>query len=362
MFSKNDKIRQTRSWSILQKLVLLYALITFCLLFSIGLILYPNLSQNIHNHIPIMNYFIQLCFRNLIFTLIFCAVGSLILGYYIAKNGLKRLFEFSNKMDNITIHSLNERMNPREWPAELQNLANKYNLMLDRLETAFLQLSQFSSDIAHELRSPLHNMRLTTELALTHHKTDYDYKKILESNQEEYEQLSGLIDTLLFLAQSDHGKITLKKLTFHTNDEIAKIIDYYQALSEEKNISLTLEGNALLSADKTLFNRIISNLLSNSIKYTKEGGFVSIITETLSDNSTQISVHDSGIGIPEENIPKLFDRFYRVDTSRSFAVGGHGLGLAIVKSIINLHQGTIQIESKINTGTTVTFVIPNIPD
>ncbi|MBX9586821.1 MAG: heavy metal sensor histidine kinase [Gammaproteobacteria bacterium] len=361
MFSKNNELLQSRSGSILGKLALLYALITFCLLFSIGLILYPSLSQNIHHNISIVDYFIQLCFRNLIFTLILCAVGSLVLGYYIAKNGLRRLFEFSSKMDNITIHSLNERINLHEWPAELHKLADKYNLMLDRLETSFIQLSQFSSDIAHELRSPLHNMRLTTEFALAHHKTDHDYKKILESNQEEYEQLSGLIDTLLFLAQSDHGQINLRKTTFQTTDEITKVIEFYKALSDEKNIRVTHEGNALLYADKTLFSRIISNLVSNSLKYTKEGGFVSIKTEELICNSTQISIHDSGIGIPEENISKLFDRFYRVDSSRSFAVGGHGLGLAIVQSILKLHQGTIQIESKINTGTTVTIVIPNIP-
>lgn len=265
--------------------------------------------------------------------------------------------EFENKIEQITANSLDERIDLKEWPKELKSFGNKFNTMLDRIETSFIQISQFSSDIAHELRTPITNLLGITEIELSKKQCSDDNKIMLEKYMYEFQHLSKLIENLLFLARSDHGQLVLKKEIVNAREEILKIFDYYQAVADENNIELSCNGNANISVDFLLFKRAINNLISNALKYTKANGKIEINVKA-DDQGVNISVIDTGEGIPAEHLHRIFDRFYRVDQSRSSHSGGIGLGLAIVKSIIDLHQGKISVQSQLEIGTTVSINFP----
>jgi len=338
----------------------LYTLSTLGILTSIGFFLYPTfINVMLHVDKDISSYLMTLCYQHISLALLLGSLGAIFLGYFIAKRSLKRIDELAEKMQEITATSLHNRINPHEWPKELQLVGEKFNDMLNRLERSFQQLSQFSSDIAHELRNPLHNLKVITEIALNNEKSVQEYQGILESNQEEYAYLTRLIENLLFLAQSDHGQMLLNKESFAAHTEINKVCDFYQALAEEKNISIQHSGEAEILADRTLFKRILNNLLANSLKYTTENGRINVAVNNIDNFHVQLSVKDTGIGIAKEHLPHIFDRFYRVDPSRSSQSGGLGLGLAIVKSIVLLHKGTIEIQSQPSIGTTILVSLPN---
>lgn len=353
-------LKRVKSWSLVSRLMMLYALSTAGILLSIGLYLYPMFSLLMqHIHDDRSAYLSAECFQKFIIAVLLSTIASLIFGYFIAKNGLSSVQNFSDKMEKMTADSLEIKINPEDFPKELQKLGNQFNQMLDRLHISFKQLSQFSSDIAHELRNPLHVLMGTTELALTRSKSPEEYQQILASHQEEYAHLSRLIENLLFLAKADHGKVILEKENLNAKNEIENICDYYQAVTDEKNIQLSVAGDAIITVDPTLFKRVFNNILSNAVKYTPENGTVNI--KIKSDIAhTQISITDTGIGIDAQHLPNLFDRFYRVDPSRSTESGGLGLGLAIVKSIVALHSGEITIKSELNQGTSVILSIPSV--
>jgi len=175
------------------------------------------------------------------------------------------------------------------------------------------------------------------EVALSKERSAVDYKRVLESNLEEGQRISALIESLLFLARAENSDIKLKKTDLNAKIEIEKMIEFYQSSAEEKNIKFICYGNANVTADPVLFSRAIINLISNSIKYSKENGEVKILLKQTENNSTEIEIIDNGIGIAPEHISKVFDRFYQVDTSRANSIKGTGLGLSIVKSIMELH-------------------------
>jgi two-component system heavy metal sensor histidine kinase CusS len=352
MFWKNDK-------SLVIKLMVLYALSTIGILASIGLFLYPTFV-NIMLHVDhdISSYLMTVCYERISAALLFGSLVAVLLGYYIAKKSLNRINEFARKMESITADSLHERIDSNEWPSELNVLGEKFNHMLDRLEKSFTQLSQFSSDIAHELRNPIHHLMGITELALTKDKSVDEYKKLLETAQDEYQHLSRLIENLLFLARADHGQMVLQKEKLCVRDEMTNLCEFYQAMADEKNIAIHCEGDAALMADKTLFKRVLNNLLANALQYTPQEGWVRLFVSTLDSGHVQLVVSDSGVGIGEEHVGKVFDRFYRVDSSRASESGGMGLGLAMVKSIVELHEGEVWVESFVGRGTEVGVLLP----
>jgi two-component system heavy metal sensor histidine kinase CusS len=352
-------LKNVKSLSLVTKLMLLYSLSTMGLISAIGLFLYPTfikIMEKINGNEA--SYITAECYEKIIITLLVGSLCAVLFGHFIARKGLNRMREFEDKMEKITANSLHERINLNEWPKELKNFGKKFNTMLDRIQVSFIQLSQFSSDIAHELRTPVNNLRGITEIALSKEKYSDEYKQILEKYMNEYHHLSKLIENLLFLARSDHGQLTLKKETINAQEEILNICDYYRAIADENKIELSCVGNAKLSADPTHFKRIISNLISNALKYTQPNGKISIHIESM-DPWAKISIHDTGVGIADEHITRVFDRFYRVDSSRSSQSGGLGLGLAIVKSIVDLHNGNIVLESKLDSGTSVYLQLPS---
>ncbi len=340
MFWKSVKKLRLKSTSLVTKLMLLYSLSTIGLLGTLCLFLYPTFAkimEQMHG-IPAASHLTIECYKHLIITLLIASLAAIVFGHMISRNGLKRLREFEKKMETITAQSLEDRILLTEWPKELRSLAHRFNEMLDRIQASFIQLSQFSSDIAHELRTPLHNLKTMAETALLDNKTHQEYKQILESSMSEYHHLAKLVENMLFIARSDHGQITLKKAWIDVKEEISNICDYYQAIADEKQIILSCHGEAKIEVDPILFKRVISNLLSNALKYTLPHGCIVIAIQSI-QQFVQITIKDTGVGIPSAHLINIFNRFYRVDSSRSTHSGGIGLGLAIVKSIIDYMVG-----------------------
>jgi two-component system heavy metal sensor histidine kinase CusS len=227
--------------------------------------------------------------------------------------------------------------------------------MLERLEDSFTRLSQFSADLAHELRTPIANLLGEAEVALTRPRTPEEYRAVIESSVSECERLSGLVDNLLFLARAEAADRHIKPEMFDGRTAVEKIVAMYEPIAEEQGVRLTSGGGGEIYADPMLFSRALNNLLENALRFTPAGGSISISIDAES-TASRLSVQDTGSGIPAEHLPRVFDRFYRVDSARSSR--GSGLGLALVKSIVQLHGGTAKIESETDRGTRVTLTFP----
>jgi two-component system heavy metal sensor histidine kinase CusS len=231
--------------------------------------------------------------------------------------------------------------------------------MLDHLEDAFARLARFSSDIAHELRTPINNIRGEVEVTLGKARSTEEYREVLGSALEECLRLSRMIDSLLFLARAENPQTEIRREMLDVGKELAAVREFYDPAAGEAGIHLDLSvGGALTAAlDRTLFQRAIGNLIENALAHTNPGGHIRM--EAVRDNSTlRISVADDGCGIPAEHLPHVFERFYRVDPARSKNSGGAGLGLAIVRSVASLHGGDTQIQSSMGHGTRVTVCVP----
>ncbi|MCK9607471.1 MAG: heavy metal sensor histidine kinase [Methylomonas sp.] len=294
--------------------------------------------------------------RNLLAALLIGLLFSSVAGLLVARRGLQPLTDMTRHIRGITATQLDEQLEPRRWPAELSTVAAAFNEMLQRLAKSFNQLNQFSADLAHELRTPINNLMGETEVALAKPRSGEEYQEILASNLEEYLRLSRIVETLLFLARAENTEISLCTKQLDGRAELEAACSYHEGLAEEKNIQLLCQGHGFLHADSQLLKRVLSNLLLNAIAYTPIGGRIQLSIKQAEDGSAEIRVQDSGCGIAAEHLPKLFDRFYRVDSARS--MHGTGLGLAIVKSIIELHGGTVTINSTVKQGTSVTVKFP----
>jgi two-component system heavy metal sensor histidine kinase CusS len=250
---------------------------------------------------------------------------------------------------------LNERVSAIGWPHELQPLAAAFDDMLGRLEQSFERLSQFSADLAHELRTPILNIRGEAEVALTRSRSADEYREVIESTIGECQHLSNIVDNLLFLARSEAAEGHVQRTTFDGRKAIERIIAFHEPMAEEQNVAVECEGAAQFVADEMLFGRAISNVLENALHHTPAGGTILV---TLAERGAQsdVSIKDTGSGIAPEHLPRVFDRFYRAESSRTSE--GSGLGLALVKSIMDLHGGSAQIASTPGQGTTVTLSFP----
>ena len=297
--------------------------------------------------------------RYLIGVLLAVILGAAAIGIITARRGMKPLADLTRTAERITANQLHERIDVAHWPGELVSLARAFDGMLVRLEDSFNRLSQFSADLAHELRTPINNLCGEAEVALSRSREANEYREILASSLEEYGRLSRMIDNLLFLARAEAAQpmITASPIDIHT--EIEKIIAFYEALAAEQNVRVTCEGDGTINADPILFRRAISNLLSNALHYTPTGGEI-IFSIYCVNGGIEIICRDSGIGIAQEHLPKIFDRFYRISPSRNAETEGAGLGLAIVNSIVGLHNGKITVQSAIGQGTSVRLFLPHV--
>jgi two-component system heavy metal sensor histidine kinase CusS len=284
--------------------------------------------------------------NNLLLVLIVGSVISASAGTYVARQGIRPIQEISAAAHRITANALAERVGATAWPRELAGLAAEFDGMLQRLEDSFKRLSQFLADIAHELRTPINNLMGEAEIALRKERTPNEYARVIASSLEEYHRLAHLIDSLLFLARAENADLSLQMTWFQAGEEVAQILSYHDLQASEFEVYLRCSGNAKLFADLTLFRRAISNVVSNALEHTPPKGSINIHVGSQFDR-VEILVKDTGRGIPSEHLPKLFDRFYRVDASRASSRSGAGLGLAIVKTIMDLHGGSVTIESEL---------------
>jgi two-component system heavy metal sensor histidine kinase CusS len=291
----------------------------------------------------------------LVMAVALAAVISAVLSTWIARRGIQPIREITSAAQAVTASALSERISTRTWPNELATLATEFDQMLERLEDSFERLSRFSSNIAHELRTPISNLMGETEVALGRSLTVDQYRQVLASSLEEYQRLSHLIDSLLFLARAETAHLQIHRTYFAAHESVHTVIEFYEALASESHVELTSSGEVTICGDEALFRRAISNLLSNALNHVPTGGKVAI--ELQSDPSgAKVMVHDDGNGVPAKDLPKLFERFYRGENSRDST--GVGLGLSIVKSIMVLHRGTIEITSELGEGTTVILRFP----
>ncbi len=239
-------------------------------------------------------------------------------------------------------------------------IKNSFNSILNKLEESFQRLSQFSEDIAHELRTPVNNLKGEIEVSLQRKRSNKEYEEILESNLEECFRITEIIDSLTFLARTEKKDIIIQRTHFNLFQELNKLIELYETFAFEKNIMLTIEcpNEWDVNLDKILFTRIISNLISNAIQYNKKNGKVHIKVEG-NNHDLKITVSDTGIGIDKKHISFIFDRLYRVNNIRSSNQKNLGLGLSMVKNMILLHDGSINIESNLGEGTFFILYFPN---
>jgi two-component system heavy metal sensor histidine kinase CusS len=287
---------------------------------------------------------------------------SATLGALVARRGMRPLQDITFTAQRISASRLHERIEPARWPRELRTLAEAFDQMLGRLEDSFTRLTQFSADLAHELRTPINNLMGEAEVALSRKRPEAEYRDVLESSLEECGRLSRMIDSLLFLARADNAQVPLQLSRLDVRSELEAIREFHDAVAEEQSVTVICEGEASLEADPLLFRRALTNLLANAIRHTPAGGRVKLVVEfSAGADSVDIRVSDSGCGIAAEHLPKVFDRFYRVDQARSADSHSTGLGLSIVKSIMAMHGGTVSIQSQPGKGATVILHFPLHP-
>jgi len=259
-----------------------------------------------------------------------------LVGYQIARHGIRPVEEMATTARHISSTNLQERIRPEGYPFELASLASTFNQMLDGLEESFERISRFSADIAHDLRTPVNNIRGEAEVSLARARSADEYRDVIESCLEEAVRLSDLIGDLLFLARAESPLTHLRREWVDVGELLGGVREYYEASAADGGVSLTTavaDEPVIAELDRTLLQRAVGNLVSNALAHTPPGG--AVVLETGVDSSKpdfstiRIEVSDTGVGIPAEALPRVFDRFFRVYSSRSQASGGTGLGLAI---------------------------------
>lgn len=280
-----------------------------------------------------------------------------LLGWIAVRWGHAPLHHIVTKIRKISANELNTRIAPQTIPVELADLAMSFNEMLGRMEEAFVRLSNFSADLAHELRTPVTNLMTQTQVALSQPRSPDEYREILYSNMEEFERMSQMIGDMLFLAQADNGLYMLNAITVDLGKEVQSLFEYYEVWADERHVTLALQGAATVTGDRLMLRRALSNLLSNAIRHTPTGQTVRVTLESSTRDGVGIIVENPGAPIPPEHLPRLFDRFYRVDPSRQRSGEGTGLGLAIVKSIVDVHGGRVEVKA-IDDYTTFRITLP----
>jgi two-component system, OmpR family, heavy metal sensor histidine kinase CusS len=266
----------------------------------------------------------------------------------IAHRSLAPLRRFSSEVSAVSAAHLGRRVDDTNLPKELWDLAVTFNRLLSNLDQAFHRLNEFSSDIAHELRSPLANLVGKTQVTLARSRTTDEYKQALESNAGELERMTRMVTDMLFLARAEHTSATQAWVAASLYELCLGVAEFYEIVAQERGIRITVSGHAEVRADRDLIQRAVANLLSNAIRHTPDGGAIAIRIKGVVRQHTLIEVENPGPGIPAELQARLFERFMRGDPSRqrSGDAAGTGLGLAIVRSIMDLHRGTVEVRNR----------------
>lgn len=307
-------------------------------------------------------HFLESFRRSLWMIMVVAGAITLLAAWHGVHQGHAPIRALSESMGNVQADRLHVRLDPDSVPGELKMLVDSFNHMVSRLEDSFARLSHFSADIAHELRTPLTNVITQTQVGLSKSRSLEEYRELLYSNLEEQERLTKMVNDMLWLAQSEHGLLKPVREPLDLAREVRELFDFFEALAEEKHIELALDGTApIIQGDRAMLRRALSNLLSNALRHTPEGGCVLVRLELWGEGGALLSVQNPGPEIPAGHLPRIFDRFYRIDPSRQRQSEGAGLGLAIVKSIVGAHEGDINVTSEHGI-TRFTISLPGITD
>jgi heavy metal sensor kinase len=278
--------------------------------------------------------------------------------YYMAKKALKPVDQIRRTAVKISSRNLDEYIDFGGRKDELGKLAQTFNEMISRLRDSFQRINQFSTDVSHELKTPLTIIKGGTEVALRKDRSNEDYKRLLASHLEETDRMTSIIDDLLLLSKADSGDIQLKLEEVDLRDLMIEVYMEMKIFAEKKNVQLVIANldDAKLKGDELKLRRMLRNIVDNGIKYTPPGGTVEI-SSAVQDGFVRVNVHDTGVGIADGDIRYIFDRFYRADRARKRETGS-GLGLSISKWIAEAHRGTIEVESRASSGSLFAIKLP----
>jgi two-component system heavy metal sensor histidine kinase CusS len=300
--------------------------------------------------------------RNLLLAILPTVFVGLLGGYVLTWRGFRPLREMTRTVRGIAPGHLGERISVTALPAELRVVADAFNGVLDRLEVAFSRLDQFAADVAHELRTPVHNLRGGIEVALGQERTADDYRLALIAALNEADRLGRLVDRLLFLAQAEDPRQEVRREPTDVGEELSEIREFFAPVAAESGVAVRVvarEGPTF-PLDRALFQRAVSNLVGNALAHTPTGGEVRLTAEE-DPAGLRVTVADTGTGILPEDVPHLFDRFFRSRAARASG-RGVGLGLAIVRRVAELHGGGVTVESEPGRGTIVRMSFPRPPE
>jgi heavy metal sensor kinase len=279
-------------------------------------------------------------------------------GWFISLRAIRPIHDIAAVAKEISATSLSRRIDLAGTQSELGTLAAVLNDTFARLEAAFQQQVRFTADASHELRTPLAVIHTHAQLALSRPRTAEEYRKTIETCLRGSSRMKSLVDSLLFLAKVDAGRMSLERSRFDLRDVVEECLALVGPLAEEQGISIEMRLPSVeVTADPSRIAQLLTNLLTNAIRYNRPGGRIRVALDREPDDVV-LSIADTGVGIPPEHQPHVFERFYRVDAARSREEGGSGLGLAICRSIVEAHGGTLSFQSEVGVGTTFTIRLP----
>lgn len=306
---------------------------------------------------------LQRLFAMMLYSLPVTLIVSMVAGWFLAQRSLRPVDVIARSARLISARSLSQRLPMPDTDDEIARLTLTLNDMIARLEQSFTQIRQFTSDASHELKTPLAIMLGELELALKRPLSPAEYRETLTSCLEEVERLTTVVQGLLELSRADAGQVQLDLSTVDLSRLTEDVVDDVMTLAEQRHhkVHSHVQRSVMVRGDRVKLYQALLNIGENAVKYTESGGEI-IIDVSGYGPYAEVRVRDTGIGIPEEQMPFIFDRFYRVDRARSKQIGGTGLGLAITKTIIEAHGGTIRVESVEGEGTTFIVTMPRIVD
>ncbi|KQP12807.1 heavy metal sensor histidine kinase [Pseudorhodoferax sp. Leaf267] len=288
------------------------------------------------------------------------ALAASLFAWWITRRILAAAERLGDTANRISAQALHERLLPGNSPTELEPVTEAFNHMLDRLQAAFDRLSDFSSDLAHDLRAPIHRLMTATQVTLARPRSADEYRAVLESAVQDYERIGRLIDNILFLARADHAQATLRPTAMPLAQRLGAIAEFFELLADEHGVQLALqvEGEPRIWADDVLLGRAVGNLLTNALRHARAGSTVVLSAAPAPDGGCSISVANEGEPIAPIHQAGIFERRYRIENARTQAEPGSGLGLAIVKSTMDLHGGTAGVSSAPGQPTVFTLRFP----
>lgn len=304
--------------------------------------------------------------RVLAWTLFACAlIGAFVVSLIadvLVRRALAPINDIAQQATLLSPDRIGDRLSEGQLPQEIKPLVRQFNAVLQRLERAYLQMEGFNADVAHELRTPLATLVGETELALSGKRSSAELFETLGSNLEELQRMTAIVNDMLFLSQADRGAQARAVRIASLKVLIAEVIDYHGAEALDANVFLKVTGDQAADVDRSLFQRAVSNLVTNAIRYSTAGSDITVTIEDTNDQYVRITVRNTGELIDEQHLPQLFHRFYRLDSVRADPAQHHGLGLAIVAAIARMHGGKAFALSHFD-GTSIGFTIslrPNV--